>query len=63
MIWFHGKDIIKKMQTQQMHYISLEKFVKNREAIAQLDITQHPDLMELKTKIREISARSPDNQT
>ncbi|MGK7928238.1 MAG: hypothetical protein AB4290_23835 [Spirulina sp.] len=51
------------MQTQQMHYISLEKFVKNREAIAQLDITQHPDLMELKTKIREISARSPDNQT
>lgn len=67
LIWFQGKDIFremyKQMQRQGHNYLSLWKLVRNREAIANLDITQHPDLMELKTKLREIRARSPEKTT
>ncbi|MBE9127281.1 MULTISPECIES: DUF4435 domain-containing protein [unclassified Coleofasciculus] len=51
--WFHGKDIRKAMQKQQSQYISLYDSFCNW-AIAQLDITQYPELMELRTKIEEL---------
>lgn len=52
LIWFHGKDIMKEMQKQQHNYISLSSFFDW--AITQLDITQHPDLMELTARIEEL---------
>lgn len=51
-IWFQGKDLQKEMQRQQPNYISLSSFFD--ESIAQLNITLHPDLMELKMKIEEL---------
>lgn len=53
LIWFHGKDIRKAMQKQQPQYISLYDSFCNW-AIAQLDITEYPDLIELRTKIEEL---------
>lgn len=51
LIWFHGKDIQKEMQRQQNNYISLKKeFFKW--AIQNLDINQHPDLIELRERIQ-----------
>ena len=52
LIWFHGKDIIKEMQRQKPNYISLSGFFDW--AIDQLDITQHPDLMELRARIEQL---------
>ena len=52
LIWFHGKDIIKEMQRQKPNYISLYEFFNW--AIDQLDITQHPDLMELRARIEQL---------
>jgi hypothetical protein len=52
LIWFHGKDLQKAMQRQEPHYISLAAFFEW--AIAHLDITQHPDLMELKAKMQQL---------
>ncbi|MEQ9358259.1 hypothetical protein [Coleofasciculus chthonoplastes] len=52
MIWFHGKDLQKAMQQQESQYISLKNFFAW--AIEQLDITQYPDLMELRTKIENL---------
>ena len=52
LIWFHGKDIIKEMQRQKPNYISLYDFFNW--AIDQLDITQHPDLMELRARIEQL---------
>lgn len=52
LIWFHGKDIQKEMQRQQANYISLSSFFDW--AITQLDITQHPDLVELRARIEQL---------
>ncbi|NEP09016.1 MAG: hypothetical protein F6K14_01950 [Symploca sp. SIO2C1] len=52
LIWFHGKDLKKMMQKQELSYISLDKFFNW--AITQLDITQHSDLMELRTRIDQL---------
>ncbi|MGB8691699.1 MAG: hypothetical protein WCD53_30855 [Microcoleus sp.] len=52
LIWFNGKDIQKEMQKQDSKYISLNSFFNW--AIPQLDITQHPDLMELRTKMEQL---------
>jgi len=52
LIWFHGKDLQKAMQRQQSQYISLKAFFDW--AIPQLDITQHSDLMELRTRIEQL---------
>jgi len=53
LIWFHGKDIQKEMQRQENKYISLKDFFNW--AIQNLDIAQHPDLIELRDKIRDLS--------
>jgi hypothetical protein len=52
LIWFNGKDIQKEIQQQNSPFISLNSFFDW--AITQLDITQHPDLIELKTKIEQL---------
>jgi hypothetical protein len=52
LIWFHGKDLQKEMQKQKPNYISLTSFFNW--ATTQLDISKHPDLMELKTRIEEL---------
>jgi hypothetical protein len=52
LIWFHGKDIQKQMQRQKPNYISLGSFFDW--AITKLDITQHPDLIELRTRIEQL---------
>jgi len=52
LIWFHGKDIKKEMQRQKPNYISLSSFFDW--AVTQLDINQHPDLMELRARIEEL---------
>ncbi|MFP5272210.1 hypothetical protein [Coleofasciculus sp.] len=52
-IWFHGKDLQKAMQRQKSQYISLKENFCNW-AIEQLDITQYPDLTELRTKIENL---------
>lgn len=51
LIWFHGKDIQKAMQIQKSQYISLDNFFPW--AINQLDITQHPDIVQLQEKIKQ----------
>jgi hypothetical protein len=58
LIWFHGKDIQKQMdlqkemQRQKHHYISRAGFFEW--GITHLDITQHPDIMELRTRIEQL---------
>ena len=52
LIWFHGKDIKKEMQRQQPNYISLSSFFDW--AVTKLDITQHPDLVELRARIEQL---------
>jgi len=53
LIWFNGKDIRKMMHLQQPNYIALnDKFCSW--AITQLDINQHSDLMELRTRIEQL---------
>lgn len=52
LIWFHGKDIQKAMQKKEPHYISLTSFFDW--GIEHLDINQHPDLMELRTKMQQL---------
>lgn len=52
LIWFNGKDLQKEIQKQDSKYISLNSFFDW--AIPQLDITQHPDLMELRTKMEQL---------
>ena len=52
LVWFHGKDMQKAMQQQESQYISLKNFFTW--AIDQLDITQYPDLMELRTQIENL---------
>lgn len=52
LIWFHGKDIQKEMQRKQPNYISLNHFFNW--AFTQFDITQHTDLMELRTRIEQL---------
>ncbi|MEG4397137.1 DUF4435 domain-containing protein [Microcoleus sp. BROC3] len=52
LIWFNGKDIQKEMQRQDSTFISLSSFFDW--AIPYLDINQHDDLIELKTKIEEL---------
>ena len=52
LIWFHGKDLMKEMQRQKPNYISLYEFFNW--AIDQLDITQHPDLMQLRARIEQL---------
>lgn len=52
LIWFNGKDIQKAMQKERNDYIDLKRcFEKTSRKV---DITQHPDLMELKTKIQQL---------
>lgn len=54
LIWFHGKDLKKEMHRQKNNHIALNKeFFKW--AIQNLDINQHPDLIELRDKIRALS--------
>lgn len=59
LIWFNGKDIYKAMhkisQDQKRpykSYISMDKFSKW--AVNNIDITQHPDLIELRNKIEQL---------
>lgn len=52
LIWFHSKDIQKQMQKQQSRYISLSHFFAW--AIANFEIAQHPDLIELQGIIEEL---------
>ena len=52
LIWFHGKDLKKEMQRQQPNYISLSSFFDW--AVTKLDLTQHPDLMELRARIEQL---------
>lgn len=52
LIWFQGKDIQKEMQRQQNQYISLSHFFNW--AINKLDIDQHPDLIDLRERIRAL---------
>jgi hypothetical protein len=52
LIWFNGKDIQKEIQRQDSKYISLNSFFDW--AIGKLDINQHPDLIELRTKIEQL---------
>ena len=52
LIWFNGKDIQKEIQRQDSKFISLNSFFDW--AIPQLEINQHPDLIELRTKIEQL---------
>lgn len=57
LVWFHGKDIIKQMQRQENNYPPLKQ--KKGEdfldwAIAEIDFSQHPDLLEFKNKIESL---------
>ena len=52
LIWFHGKDIQKQMQIQEPQYISLSHFFNW--AIANFEIDQHPDLIELQGIIEQL---------
>jgi hypothetical protein len=52
LIWFHGKDIQKQMQKQEPKYISLDHFFAW--AIANFEIDQHPDLIELQGIIEQL---------
>ena len=52
LIWFNGKDIQKEIQRQDSKFISLDSFFDW--AIRNLDINQHPDLIELRTKIEQL---------
>ena len=52
LIWFNGKDIQKEIQRQDSKYISLNSFFDW--AIRKLDINQHRDLIELRTKIEQL---------
>jgi hypothetical protein len=52
LIWFHGKDLQKQMQKQKPNYISLASCFDW--AITNIDITKHPDLMELRTRIEQL---------
>lgn len=52
LIWFNGKDIQKEIQRQDSKFISLDSFFDW--AIRKLDINQHPDLIELRTKIEQL---------
>ncbi|MBD2311635.1 DUF4435 domain-containing protein [Desertifilum sp. FACHB-1129] len=52
LIWFHGKDIQKQMQIEQSRYISLDSFFKW--AVKRVNISQHPDLVELQEKIEQL---------
>jgi hypothetical protein len=52
LVWFHGKDLQKEMQRQEPNYISLSSFFDW--AVTQLDITQHSDLMELRTRMDQL---------
>ncbi|MBD2485552.1 DUF4435 domain-containing protein [Planktothrix sp. FACHB-1365] len=58
LIWFHGKDIQKRMemqkqlQQQKHHYISLVDFF--RWGTNNFDITQYPDIMELRSRIEQL---------
>lgn len=52
LIWFHGKDIQKAMQRQKQSYISLKDFFVW--AVERLDISQHPDIIELRNEIQRL---------
>jgi len=52
LIWFNGKDIQKEIQRQDSKFISLDLFFDW--AIWKLEINQHPDLIELRTKIEQL---------
>lgn len=52
LIWFHGKDIQKAMQQRESQYISLNAFFDW--ALNQLDVHQHPDLVELQSRIEQL---------
>ncbi|MCD8486443.1 MAG: DUF4435 domain-containing protein [Desertifilum sp.] len=52
LIWFHGKDIQKAMQKHQPRYIALNAFFNW--AVSRVDISQHPDLVELQAKIEQL---------
>jgi len=52
LIWFNGKDMQNEMQRQDSKFISLSSFFDW--AIPRIEITQHPDLMELKTKMEQL---------
>lgn len=63
LIWFHGKDIQKEMHRQKPQYPALKKKKGDDKtkpddffdwAIKQLDVTQHPDLVELQDKIDQL---------
>ncbi|MCT7971945.1 DUF4435 domain-containing protein [Laspinema olomoucense] len=54
LIWFHGKDLRKQMQRQEPLYLSLysESFIKW--VLPQIDLNQHPDLMELRNRLEQL---------
>ncbi len=51
LVWFHGKDLKKAMQKEKPNSISLDKFCAW--ATAHLELSQHPDLLELKERIQQ----------
>jgi hypothetical protein len=58
LIWFHGKDIQKMMQTQKPNFPPLKTKNDNdffNWAVSQLDITAYPDLMNLRERIQQLN--------
>ncbi|MGL5192487.1 MAG: DUF4435 domain-containing protein [Chroococcales cyanobacterium] len=52
-IWFHGKDLQKQMQRQEPQYLALSSSFFEW-ALHQIDLTQHPDLQELRNKLEQL---------
>jgi hypothetical protein len=52
LIWFHGKDIQKRMQIEEPQFISLKDFFHS--SINNIDLNQHCDLMEFKAKVESL---------
>jgi hypothetical protein len=53
LVLFHGKDLKKAMQRNRPNTISLKHFLNW--APSNLELTKHPDLLELENKIRQSS--------
>lgn len=59
LIWFNGKDIQKEMHRQEPQYPPLKKKKGDdffNWAVTQLDLNQHPDLVELRVKIEQLNS-------
>lgn len=54
LIWFHGKDLQKQMQRQEQQYISLSSSSFIEWMLPQINLTQHPDLLELRNRLEAL---------